>query len=132
VLVAVASRLRDSTRGSDLIARLGGDEFAVLLEVRDTAEVGAVAQRILRALRQRISHGGAIFTVGASVGIASTRPGSGALDTGDRPLSAAELVKAADEAMYAAKSTGGDRLVVAESIAQSTHAESDVRFPAVA
>ena len=32
VLVTVAARLRDSTRGTDLIARLGGDEFAVLLE----------------------------------------------------------------------------------------------------
>ena len=48
VLVAVADRLRDSTRGSDVIARFGGDEFAVLLEVRDHGEVTRVAAHVAR------------------------------------------------------------------------------------
>jgi diguanylate cyclase (GGDEF)-like protein len=132
VLVAVAARLRDSTRGSDLIARLGGDEFAVLLEVRDAAEVGAVAKRISRALRQPVPHGRAILNIGASIGIASTRPANSAIGVADVLLRAADLVKAADEAMYSAKSTGGDRIVIAGSSVQSTDANTLVRFPAVA
>jgi diguanylate cyclase (GGDEF)-like protein len=132
VLVTVAARLRDSTRGSDLIARLGGDEFAVLLEVRDAAEVGAVAKRISRALRRPIPHGRATLNIGASIGIASTRPVSDAIGVADVLLRAAVLVKAADEAMYSAKSTGGDRIVIAGSSGQSTDAKTLVRFPAVA
>jgi diguanylate cyclase (GGDEF)-like protein/PAS domain S-box-containing protein len=120
-LVAVAARLRDSTRGSDLIARLGGDEFAVLLEVREKAELSAVAGRILKSLQQPIPHDGRSLRIGASLGLASTRP---------HDLSPAELVRAADEAMYAAKTSGGHRYVVAGE--QSPADFSDVRFPAVA
>jgi diguanylate cyclase (GGDEF)-like protein/PAS domain S-box-containing protein len=124
VLVAVAARLRDSTRGSDLIARFGGDEFAVLLEVRDRSELGPVAQRMLRALQQTIIYNGRAMKVGASLGLATARAG-GAVD-------AAELVKAADEAMYTAKSTGGDRFIVAGEGKQSTGIQADIKFPAVA
>src|SRR5206468_6015018 len=56
VLVAVAERLRESTRGTDLVARFGGDEFAVLIEVREPTEVLTVARRILRSLRQPIRY----------------------------------------------------------------------------
>jgi diguanylate cyclase (GGDEF)-like protein/PAS domain S-box-containing protein len=126
-LVAVAQRLRDSTRGSDLIARLGGDEFAVVLEVRERGELSAVAGRILKSLQQPIPHEGRSLRIGASLGIASTKLVS---DIAARPLNAAELVKAADEAMYAAKTSGGHRFVVAGE--QSPEDFSDVRFPAVA
>lgn len=102
VLVAVGERLRDSTRGSDLIARLGGDEFAVLLEVRDHEEVTAVSDRILESLKQPIPYDGQDLRIGASIGISDTQIG------GEQPpLSAAELLRAADTAMYAAKQSGG-------------------------
>jgi diguanylate cyclase (GGDEF)-like protein len=98
VLVAVAERLRDSTRGSDLVARLGGDEFAVLLEVRDHDEVTRVAQRILASLERSIAYEGQDLNIGASIGIADTHVG------GTAPaLTAAELLHAADLAMYAVK-----------------------------
>lgn len=104
VLVAVAERLRDSTRGSDVVARLGGDEFAVLLEVRDHAEVTAVSERILSSLERPILFQGQAMRVGASIGMADTHLG------GTEPtLSAAELLHAADEAMYSAKKSGGNR-----------------------
>jgi len=103
-----------------------------LLEVRDAAEVGAVAKRISRALRKPVPHGRAILNIGASIGIASTRPVNGAIGVADVLLRAADLVKAADEAMYSAKSTGGDRIVFAGSSGQSTDANTLVRFPAVA
>ncbi|HEY4131255.1 MAG TPA: sensor domain-containing diguanylate cyclase [Gemmatimonadaceae bacterium] len=104
VLVAVADRLRDSTRGSDLIARLGGDEFAVLLEVRDHAEVNAVADRILASLERPIMFDGIELRVGASIGISDTDIG-----IEKKARSAAELLHAADIAMYSAKANGGNR-----------------------
>jgi diguanylate cyclase (GGDEF)-like protein/PAS domain S-box-containing protein len=98
VLVAVAGRLKDSTRGSDLVARLGGDEFAVLLEVRDHGEVTRVAERILASLERSIVHDGQDMKVGASIGVADTHIGADAV-----PLTAAELLHAADVAMYVVK-----------------------------
>ncbi|HXT17408.1 MAG TPA: diguanylate cyclase [Gemmatimonadaceae bacterium] len=105
VLVAVAERLRDSTRNSDLIARLGGDEFAILLEVRDHEEVTNVADRILASLENAIEFDGQKLRVGASIGIADTRVGT----PGETPLGAVELLRAADAAMYTAKQSGGNR-----------------------
>jgi diguanylate cyclase (GGDEF)-like protein/PAS domain S-box-containing protein len=104
VLVAVAERLRDSTRGSDLIARLGGDEFAILLEVRDHDEVTAVADRILSSLERPIPYDGQELRVGASIGIADTHAGGESVS-----LTPAELLRAADSAMYSAKQSGGNR-----------------------
>jgi diguanylate cyclase (GGDEF)-like protein/PAS domain S-box-containing protein len=112
VLVGVAARLRESTRGTDVIARLGGDEFAVLIEVRDQEEVSAVAERILHALKRPILFDGFELTVGASIGIADSRIGDTderSPDPSDRRVTAAELLRAADAAMYSAKANGGRR-----------------------
>jgi GGDEF domain-containing protein len=52
LLVAVARRLLNATRGSDTVARLGGDEFAVVLDrVREPREATVVAERVVQALR---------------------------------------------------------------------------------
>ncbi|HEY4307268.1 MAG TPA: sensor domain-containing diguanylate cyclase [Gemmatimonadaceae bacterium] len=98
VLVGVAERLKDSTRGSDLVARLGGDEFAILLEVRDHEEVTRVAERILSSLECPIVHEGQDLKIGASIGVADTHVGGDAVSS-----TAAELLHAADIAMYAVK-----------------------------
>ncbi|MEP6492571.1 MAG: sensor domain-containing diguanylate cyclase [bacterium] len=136
VLVAVGVRLRDSTRGTDLIARFGGDEFAVLLQVRDQAEVRTVAQRILNNLRQPILFEGSSITVGASLGVVTARP-NGPADAADpQPpfdsrRAAAELLRTADAAMYEAKSGGGGRFVVPAN-PQSPDQAPDVSFYATA
>jgi diguanylate cyclase (GGDEF)-like protein len=130
VLVSVAARLRDSTRGSDLIARLGGDEFAVLLEVRDPGEADAVAERVLRALHLPIDCEGNRVSIRASIGSATTRPSPDAAEPFARAMTAGELLKAADAAMYAAKSAGGDRYI--SGAGGSQEASSDINFPAVA
>jgi diguanylate cyclase (GGDEF)-like protein/PAS domain S-box-containing protein len=103
VLRAVASRLRETTREIDTVARLGGDEFAVLLDgVEDEAEAAAAAERILAALAEPFDIDGShAAEITASVGIALQ---SAADET------SAQLLRAADAAMYHAKGLGGNSL----------------------
>ena len=94
LLVEIARRIEQSVRTSDTTARLGGDEFAVLLD--DVEDVAAPAQRILQALEAPIRLEGKPVTVHGSVGIALHEPG----------LTAADLLRNADVAMYRAKAEG--------------------------
>jgi diguanylate cyclase (GGDEF)-like protein len=100
VLIAVAARLSSVVRSTDVVARLGGDEFAILLD--DVAAAESLAERLIGDLAQPFSFGGREFTVGASVGIASS---------GDA-LSVERLIQNADIAMYVAKRGGKGRVVV--------------------
>ena len=98
LLIDVASRLERCLRPHDTGARLGGDEFGVLLEdVAGEAEAERVAERISHSLRDQRSNGPGTRV---SVGIAMARPGS---------ADAAELLRNADLAMYAAKDGGKNR-----------------------
>ncbi|TYP84598.1 putative bifunctional diguanylate cyclase/phosphodiesterase [Blastococcus xanthinilyticus] len=103
LLQQVARRLATTVRAGDTLARLGGDEFAVLLEqVDDVAEVTAAGDRMLAELRRPVRIGRQSVTVSGSVGIAV----SDADATGD------SLVRDADIAMYAAKTSGRGRVAV--------------------
>jgi diguanylate cyclase len=97
VLVACAERILANVRALDLVARLGGDEFAIVLVDAHPAAVREVSARIVEALSSPISFAGRTLGVGCSIGAA--------LDSGNCP-GANELVKAADEAMYEAKTRG--------------------------
>ena len=107
LLVAVADRLRRTLRPSDTIARLGGDEFAVLIEdAGDPDRPEAAAERLLSALREPFAAAeGAEVRITASVGIALGAAGQ---------HDAAELLRHADVAMYAAKAAGKGRSAVFE------------------
>lgn len=106
LLVAVAERLRTSTRASDTVARLGGDEFAVIVEETDSSAAGRAAGRLLEALEPAFGVGGTEVEVRASIGIAvQTR----AREDGD------ELLRRADIAMYAAKAGGGGQQLTYEA-----------------
>jgi diguanylate cyclase (GGDEF)-like protein len=102
VLVAVAERLKGCLRESDTAARLGGDEFAVLLEdVADEGEAVGIAERFLRQLRAPLDLRESRLYATASIGIA--------IGSEEQPE---ELVRAADLAMYRAKSSGKAHSVV--------------------
>jgi diguanylate cyclase (GGDEF)-like protein/PAS domain S-box-containing protein len=104
VLQTVASRLVGVLRPSDTVARFGGDEFTVLLEqVADVAEAAQTAERILRALQLPMVAGERDVVITASVGIAVAEPGN----------APADLLAAADIAMYQAKGRGKNRYVIA-------------------
>ncbi|WP_122744874.1 putative bifunctional diguanylate cyclase/phosphodiesterase [Pseudomonas viridiflava] len=102
VLVEIAHRLSGCVRESDTVARFGGDEFVVLLShLRDTAETAVVAERILDACARPIPVGDNVFQISASVGVAAW-PTDG--------MTADELLKNADMAMYSSKDGGRGRL----------------------
>ena len=103
LLVTVADRLLNATRGCDTVARLGGDEFAVLLEnTRDVDDALTVAERVMQALSAPLALEGSELHVGASIGLARARPGDGP----------EELLRNADVAMYRAKHGGKGRTEV--------------------
>jgi diguanylate cyclase (GGDEF)-like protein/PAS domain S-box-containing protein len=95
VLEQVAGRFRAAIRQSDLLARLGGDEFVVLVpQAGSHQELATLARKLVAAAEQPFSHLDPPITLSASVGIACF-PEQG--DTADA------LLRAADQAMYAAK-----------------------------
>ena len=105
VLCGVATRLTARLREVDTASRFGGEEFAILLP--QTPKQGAliVAERIAGVVRREhfdFEDGSASVTV--SVGVADSRDVAG--------TSPDSLVKAADNALYLAKSRGRDQVVV--------------------
>jgi diguanylate cyclase (GGDEF)-like protein/PAS domain S-box-containing protein len=98
LLITVAKRISGSLRASDTAARFGGDEFAVLLEqTTDSREVFEVANRIILDLAVPVEMQGHQIVPRASMGIVLSPAGT------DDP---ADLMQAADVAMYAAKTNG--------------------------
>jgi diguanylate cyclase (GGDEF)-like protein len=99
LLIQVGRRLRTWLRPTDLVARLGGDEFGVLLEdLAGEAEAASAAERLRLALAVPLSVAGRELRVRASVGIAVATP----------EVTADDLMRDADVAMYAAKGDGKD------------------------
>lgn len=105
VLCAIAERLADAVSGRDLVARTGGDEFALLVAACTDADVRLIADRIFTRLREPIAHGGRLLECGASIGASFI-----ARDGQDR----SEIMKAADIALYAAKTGGRAQLRIFE------------------
>lgn len=100
VIVEVARRLTSSSRSSDIVVRLGGDEFVIVCLDVGEDEAAAVANRTIRALADPVEVDGTPIAVTASCGVAVS----------GRGLSAAELLDAADAAMYRAKRAGRNRV----------------------
>lgn len=100
-LVLFARVLTDETRASDLPVRSGGEEFVVVLPATEAEGAVVYAERILRRTAGLVTSTGDRITV--SAGIASTRTGRKA---------AADLMRAADDALYEAKRRGGNQLIV--------------------
>jgi diguanylate cyclase (GGDEF)-like protein len=103
VLIMVAKTLRRALRDKqDMVARYGGEEFAVILPNRPLASAVAIAQRLCDAVRAaELTLGGGVC-VTISIGVASAYPSSGSGST--------SLLRAADAALYEAKTHGRDRV----------------------
>ena len=110
VLRAAALRLRDAVRDTDVVGRWGGDEFVILLTgIEDASAVRSSAERIGGLLGGTPIAGD--VSVSAAIGAALFPRHGSTLD---------ELIRAADEAMYGAKTTG-----VTHRLADPRHFEPD-------
>lgn len=101
LLRAVATRLEQAARGSDVAVRMGGDEFVLVLPQCSAGQAAAAAERLLAAIAQPLEVNGATLHPRASVGIAMYPEDGGDADS---------LLRCADLAMYQAKAEGGQRL----------------------
>jgi diguanylate cyclase (GGDEF)-like protein len=104
------------SRGINVISRWGGDEFAVLLVETTKAGARLYADRIRQVLAEYpFAHGRRIT---ASFGIAALPE--------DVAPTADSVLQAADEALYAAKRAGKNRVCLCEDITAVSRAESEV------
>ncbi len=102
LLIMVANRMSAVVRSGDTVARLGGDEFAVLMEsVGDHANVIAVADRLVAALREPCEVDDDSIALSASAGVTF----------GTSEKSTEQLLSESDAAMYEAKARGKNRHV---------------------
>lgn len=106
VLRRFAQLLNGTFRNTDVISRFGGDEFAILFPETTTAVARRLAERVRTLQRDLFPDGVIPRRVTASFGVAAAP---------DTAASASELVAMADRALYAAKTGGRDRVVVAEA-----------------
>jgi diguanylate cyclase (GGDEF)-like protein/PAS domain S-box-containing protein len=113
LLVQVAKALQSAVRADDAVGRFGGDEFLVLAEVRNPIGAQALAMHMLQAVRQIAAAGGVSASIGYALAPADAQ----------QPM---KLLQLADDAMYAAKRLGKDRVlhcadVPASSQSAATH-----------
>jgi len=95
LLRLVAQTMEKSVRGTDVIARLGGDEFVIAFPATDSGGAQAIIRSLRKNLSQAVRKLG--FPVTFSIGLATYH---------QAPRSTDEVVKTADELMYAVKRKG--------------------------
>jgi diguanylate cyclase (GGDEF)-like protein/PAS domain S-box-containing protein len=102
VLASMGATIRREIRRFDVVGRYGGEELVVLLPETRIQAATVTAERIRVAVSQRtVDAGGEPLTTTISIGVVARRTGE--------PL--ADLIRRADEAVYAAKAAGKNRVV---------------------
>jgi len=103
VLSRVGQLLRDDVREPDVVARYGGEEFVLLLPETGSQGAHQVAERVRQAVREEVfRHPEGEFRVTMSCGVATVEDPGGS--------STADLLHAADRALYKAKLGGRDQI----------------------
>jgi diguanylate cyclase (GGDEF)-like protein len=108
VLQSMARVMLSHTRQSDMLARYGGEEFVAILPGTNSSGACKLFERVMATVRGVVhaKHANQPLYATLSIGVATH------MDLGLCFSSASELLQAADDAMYAAKKAGRNRLVV--------------------
>ena len=103
VLRRLAMQVEETLRGSDLFGRWGGEEFIVLLPDTALPQALEAAERLRLAIQRLefMAEGGVVFSVTVSIGAAQLEPGE----------NAEALTRRTDQALYAAKHAGRNRVL---------------------
>ncbi len=115
VLVHFARLLKHNSRANDFLFRVGGEEFMILTVVEDPEDSVLVANKIRELVgNSPANYQGNIIPATVSAGVSSCYGKSG-----DTSLS--NLMRAADKALYEAKSAGRNQVVVHSSCREAGH-----------
>ncbi len=115
VIVSVANTLTEIVGPTNLVARIGGEEFAILFQDADFGEVVAMTERLRRSIANRLIDAfHQTIAVTVSGGLADITP--------LRDFSA--VYAAADRALYAAKTSGRNRIVLERDMSRSPQADT--------
>lgn len=107
-LVSFAEHIRASIRNEDVFARYGGEEFSIISRGIPRPDARLFADRLRREVgKLAIPHDGATITFTTSIGVATLPE--------NLVKSPDEMIKCADRALYKAKQTGRDQVVLADS-----------------
>lgn len=112
LLVLIAGIISSQLRSSDIPARYGGDEFILLLPQTGPRRAEVLAERIVEKFAAETARRFPNLQAGISIGIASL------LAVGAREASS--LIRSADHALYRAKASGKNRIVVAGELPRAS------------
>lgn len=102
ILLTIARRLHRLLKPRDALSRFSGDQFAMMiLSEQEPARIAAIADAVKQAIRAPITFAKRDIVLTASIGL---------LTWTDAQMSAEDMVKDAELAMYQAKRFGGDRI----------------------
>ena len=104
LLLELAELLRGQIRRRDTLARVGGNAFAILMEHCSLSQIERVAESVQRAVGEyRFVRQDHAISITVSIGVVPIGADSRSID---------QVLRAADRACYAAKSAGGDRILL--------------------
>ena len=124
VLVKLVSLMRDQVRSSDIVARYGGEEFAIILPETGLHIANEVAERIRnRVENQKLTFNNNTLNITVSIGLASLsqikyQTGTNVKGQSNKAPDNLDqlLLRKADEALYQAKQTGRNQVVIKRAV----------------